>query len=62
MEEDFKSIETHFLNNAQTIIRLVTVHSADMGHQILENQKQIQEKQEGEYYRNELGVLIHNIY
>ena len=57
-EEQFKSIETRFLNNAEIIIRLVIVHSADTGHQYHAYNKGTQERQEGDYYSNNLSVLI----
>ena len=47
-EEQFKSIESHFLNNAGVIVRLVIVHSASMEHQYHAYMRELQERQEGE--------------
>ena len=49
-EEQFKLIETRFLNNADIVFRLAMIHSANVGHQNHSYNQDIQERQEGDYY------------
>lgn len=48
-EEQFKSIETRFLNNADVVFRLVMIHSANANAEQQNNsyKKEIRERQEG---------------
>ena len=57
-EEQFKSIETRFLNNAGIVINSVIIDSADMGRQYHAYMKEIHERQEGEHYSCKLSMSI----
>lgn len=58
LEEQFKSIELRFLNNADIIYRLAMIYSANGEHQNYAYTKEIQEREEGKYY----GSLTLKIY
>ena len=50
-EEQFKSIELRFLNNADIVFRLVMIYSnREQQNHIHAYAKEIQERQEGKYY------------
>lgn len=57
-EDEFKSIEKHFLNNATAVYRLVMMYLANAKHQMDANDKKIQERREGEYGRYKYVDII----
>ena len=61
LEEQFKSIEMRFLDNATIVYRLVMIHSANVKHQMYAYDKEIQERQEGEYRVRSLHIHQYHI-